>query len=295
MKVLLSFVIGSFPALGFAATPTMSLDIGEVGAAGSTSFADGVYTVQASGADVWSTEDEFRFVYGSFTGNGEITARVDSLAAADGWSKAGVMIRETLSANSRFAYALISRRNGAVFEYRRIPGVSAAVPEAFDRVDRAPYWVRLSRVGNLFTAYISPNGTDWMQRGSSVWIGMSASAYVGLAVTSRRDGAVATAEFSSVAIGAVSPPPTARGSAMLTWTAPTEHIDGLPLNDLVGFKLYWGTAPGFHSRQLVINNPNAKSWKVDDLPAGRWYFAVSAMSVNGFESAKSNEAYKLIL
>ncbi len=295
MKRLLQLVVGSLPGLGFAATPTMSLDIGEGGAAGSTSLSNGVYIVEAPGADASSTADEFRFVFGSLTGNGEITARVNSLAAADEWSKAGVMIRETLSASSRFAYAAISKRNGAVVEYRRAPGIAAAVPEPFDRIDRAPYWVRVSRVGNVFTAYVSPNGTDWMQRGRSMWIGMSASTYVGLALTNPRDGEVATARFSYVRIGAVSPPPTALGSATLTWTAPTEYVDGLPLTDVVAFKLYWGTAPGFHSRQLVINNPDAKSWRVGDLPAGRWYFAVSALSVSGLESAKSNEAYKLIL
>ena len=60
------------------------------------------------GVDIWETQDEFRFVYGAMSGDGEITARVDSIAAADAWTKAGVMIRETLSANSRFAYTLVT-------------------------------------------------------------------------------------------------------------------------------------------------------------------------------------------
>ncbi len=49
------------------------------------------------------------------SGDGEITARVDSLTPTDPWTKAGVMIRETLNANSRFAYTLVSAGNGVSF------------------------------------------------------------------------------------------------------------------------------------------------------------------------------------
>src|SRR5688572_6399293 len=104
MKPFVLFVALLFPALGFAAAPTSSRDIGQVAAAGSTSVANGVYTVRASGADVWGTSDEFRFVYGTLDRDGEITARVDSLSATNSWTKAGVMSRETLNANSKHAY-----------------------------------------------------------------------------------------------------------------------------------------------------------------------------------------------
>ena len=107
MKSLL-LAIFAFPSFYLPHVPTTSLDIGRVEAAGSTSTANGVYTVSASGFDIWETQDEFRFVYGAMSGDGEITARVDSIAAADAWTKAGVMIRETLSANSRFAYTLVT-------------------------------------------------------------------------------------------------------------------------------------------------------------------------------------------
>ena len=61
------------------------------------------------------------------SGDGEITARVDSIAAADAWTKAGVMIRETLSANSRFAYTLVTGWNGCRFPSS---GVSRSVGRA---------------------------------------------------------------------------------------------------------------------------------------------------------------------
>jgi hypothetical protein len=295
MKVLSVLVVGALPTFAFAAAPTSSLDIGATQVGGSTSSSNGVYAVRASGADVWDTQDEFRFVYTSLAGDAEITARVDNLAAPHDWTKAGVMIRETLSPSSRFAYALLSGANGALFQYRANPGGLAAAAGAADGIARAPYWVRLRRDDNVFTAYVSQNGTEWLQRGRSVTIPMSASTYAGLALTSHRDGVLATAGFSHVAIAGLEPQIGTRGVATLTWTAPTEHTDGAPLTDLVGFRLYWGPAPGLHSRQLVINNPGIKTWRVGDLPPGPWYFAVSAISVSGLESAKSNEIHKLIL
>ena len=223
MKSFLLAVVGLFPTFLFAAVPSTSADIGAVGAAGSTSVSNGVYTIRGSGADIWGTADEFRFVYASFSGDGEITARVDSLTNTDQWTKAGVMIRETLSASSRFAYTIVSPGYGTQFAHRLSPGSSAGPGNTQDPAARAPYWVRLKRVGNVFTGYVSADGRTWRQQGSSVTVTMAANVYVGLAVTSHRDGTLATANFSNVrfgSIGATNSPPSISG------TAPTSALVG---------------------------------------------------------------------
>ena len=102
-------------------------DIGAVAAAGS--FADNgtSLSVTGSGADIWSTADEFHFAYRSLTGDGEIIARVTSLTNTNAYAKAGVMLRETLTANSRFALMMMTPgANGAAFQYRTSTGGSAA-------------------------------------------------------------------------------------------------------------------------------------------------------------------------
>ena len=53
MRSLLLAAVVLCPLLALAAAPSASLDIGPVGAAGSTTAANGVYTVRASGADIW--------------------------------------------------------------------------------------------------------------------------------------------------------------------------------------------------------------------------------------------------
>jgi hypothetical protein len=228
MRSFLLSIALLFPTLSFAAAPISSLDIGQVAVAGSTSIANGVYTVRASGADIWGAQDEFRYVYAALNGDGEVAARVDSLTAANSWAKGGVMIRETLSANSRYAYALLSAAHGLGFQYRRSTGGSTTGGAASDKSTRAPYWLRLRRVGNVFTAYVSANGEAWRQQGSSVTITMGATVYAGLAVTSRRDGSLATAVLSNVNIAPVGATPVPTNTPpSISGTPPTAATVGV--------------------------------------------------------------------
>ena len=263
MKSFLLAVACSLPLVGFAAVPTASSDIGKVSIAGSTSSANGIYTVRASGADIWSTQDEFRFVYGSLSGDGEITARVDSVTAASSRAKAGVMIRETLGADSKYAYALVSADDGAVFQRRVSTAGATNTGGTADRVTRAPYWVRVSRIGNVFTAYISPDGHVWERQGESVTIAMSASAYVGLAVTSRRDGTLATAVFSNINYGPVgtTAPPT-NWPPVISGTPPTGASVGVQY-------AFTPTATDQNGDTLTYSITNRPSWATFSASTGR--------------------------
>jgi regulation of enolase protein 1 (concanavalin A-like superfamily) len=197
-------------------SPWGSQEVGSVAAAGSASYANGTFTVNASGADIWGTADEFHYVYQQLSGNGVITARVASLTNTHSWAKAGVMIRETLNANAKNAATLITPGQGIAFQQRTSIGgtsttttlVSVTIPE----------WVRLERNGTTFTAWHSENGTSWTQIGS-VTISMGIDVYVGLAVTSHNDGVLTTAKVDNVSLS-TSLAPTATISSpasSLTW------------------------------------------------------------------------------
>jgi hypothetical protein len=244
------------PVLGFAAAPTTSVDIGRVAAAGSTSVSSGVYTVKASGADIWDRRDEFRFVHGALNGDGEVTARVDSLTPTHPWAKAGVMIRENLGPSSRYAFTLVSAASGMSFQHRRFSGGWAAQSGSLDSSLRAPQWVRIRRVGNQFTAYVSADGQSWRQQGSSINIAMGADVYAGLAVTSHRDGSLATANFSNVNIAPVgatpvptntpprisgTPSTTATVDAAYAFTPATTDPDGNTLTYSIANRPSWAT------------------------------------------------------
>src|SRR5262249_55037100 len=66
----------------------------------------------------------------------------------------------------------------------------------------APYWLRLVRQGNVFTAYESADGVNWVQVGTPVAVDMASDVYIGLALTGDNaghpDSELATAVFDNV-------------------------------------------------------------------------------------------------
>jgi hypothetical protein len=173
-------------------------DIGNVGLVGNTAYANGTFTLKGSGADIWGSADAFHFAYQPLTGDGSIVARVASLTHTHAWAKAGVMIRENLDANARHALVAVTPSNGVAFQRRASTGGSSA--HTAGAAVAAPYWVKLTRAGNTFTAHQSPDGVTWTRIGSPVTINMGATAYVGLALTSHHNGALNTAALDHVSI-----------------------------------------------------------------------------------------------
>ncbi len=99
-----------------SALPTgwASRDIGSTGIVGSAAVSSGTWTIAGSGANIWGTSDEFRFAYQQITGDVDIRVRLASFEDVEQYSKAGVMIRETLNANSRNAFMMLMPDSGAV-------------------------------------------------------------------------------------------------------------------------------------------------------------------------------------
>jgi type II secretory pathway pseudopilin PulG len=176
-------------------------DIGDVGAAGSANESDDTWTIDASGVDIWDYTDGFHYVYQSLSGDGQIIARVVSVEYTNAWAKAGVMIRETLDGDSKHAMMVVTPGNGTAFQRRTSTGGISDNDNVTGRV--APYWVKLKRVGNVFSGYESSNCSTWTQVGSSVTITMATDVYIGLCVTSHSDGDLCTAEIDSVGFSTV--------------------------------------------------------------------------------------------
>ena len=166
----------------------------------------GTFTMTGSGTDIWYAADEFHYAFKTLTGAGSIVVKVLSVDDTDPWAKAGVMIRETLDAGSKFAAVYITPGNGCRFQARTDTNIDAVsdtdVATTAQIAITAPYWVKLERdiAGNFRGSY-SANGTTWT---AMSWnpqnISMSASVYVGLAVTSHNADSVCEAVFSNVTI-----------------------------------------------------------------------------------------------
>ncbi len=189
-------------------------DIGSVGIAGSATHSSGTFVVNGAGADVWGSADAFRFTYQTLVGDGSIVARVTGVDNIDPWTKAGVMMRETLAANSRQAFMLVSPGKGLAFQRRKSTGGSSTHTSGGSGT--APAYLKLTRAGSTIKAYKSADGSAWTQVGSDT-ITMASTIYVGVGVSSHVVGVNASADFSNTVVteasAAVPPPPPPSGTA----------------------------------------------------------------------------------
>jgi regulation of enolase protein 1 (concanavalin A-like superfamily) len=178
-------------------SPWLDQDIGGPGVAGSASYASGTFTVKGSGTDIWGTSDKFHYVYQPWSGNGTITARVSGIQNTNPWAKAGVMIRETLAENSIHAMMVWTSGNGFAFQRRSTTGGSSL--HTAGSAAGAPYWVRLVRSGNDFSAYQSADGNSWTLVGTAT-LTMASNVHIGLAVTSHNNTVLNTSTFTNVSV-----------------------------------------------------------------------------------------------
>jgi len=162
----------------------------------------GIYTMTASGTDIWSGADEFHFAFKQVSGAASIIAKVESVGHTDPWAKAGVMIRDTLEADSRNVAILITPENGVRFQYRSTSG--GITDRYFAEGITAPQWVKLERTeGGLVRGYYSEDGTTWT-RFNLIQARMDMPIYVGLAVTSHNVDLTCEAKFSNVSFPDIS-------------------------------------------------------------------------------------------
>jgi hypothetical protein len=106
------------------------------------------------------------------------------------------MIRETLAPAAANAYMAITQGKGTDFQRRLTTGGTTV--NQVGSLDKAPFWVKLERIGDAFNAYQSPDGAMWTLVGSET-IPMATSVYVGLAAVSHNvmQGSAGACDFVS--------------------------------------------------------------------------------------------------
>jgi len=188
----------------------LSLDIGSPQLTGSARQVDTGWDLIAGGSDIWEKSDQFHFLCKRFSGDFDSAVRVESFTPAHLYSKAGLMIRETLSGDSAHLMFLVfsdnSPRNNNLgayeMQFRAVTGgdcqavyptVRPPAPPEFP----AAYpnsWLRVQRRGNRFSAFASTDGEVWKLYAVQQ-LTLPTVVYVGLALTSHNPQAKANARF----------------------------------------------------------------------------------------------------
>ena len=187
-------------------SPWVDADIGTVGVAGSATYASATsaFTVNGGGANIYGTADAFNYAYQGLAGNGSIVAEVDNITDTGAYARGGVMIRGSTAAGAQEVDVVINANGTAQVEYRSTVGGSTTA--ITDSGYAAPQWVELARAGNVFTGFVSSNGTTWTQIGS-VTVAMPTPALAGLAVNAYDNTQLATGTFTNVSVTATLPSP----------------------------------------------------------------------------------------
>ena len=203
-------------SLKIKALPTSSfkhMDIGDPSIRGTVKISASGVDVNAGGADIWGVKDEFNFVYIERTGDFDIVSRIESLLAANLYTKAGLMAREDLSPGCRHIFFQVfsdnnlrNKNNGGYeFQYRQVKDSSmkAIYPKSFSGNPEFPVkypdaWIRLQRTGNDFTGFYSLDGKTWKSY-TTFTLDLPAKIYLGLAVTAHNTSHNASAKFRNIA------------------------------------------------------------------------------------------------
>ncbi|MEA2707533.1 MAG: hypothetical protein QOF78_134 [Phycisphaerales bacterium] len=269
----------------------MQQDVGPIGAfGGSASYdaASGTFNIRANVALAGSiTPDYFRYYFQTLNGDGSITARVNSIVTEQDNGSAGIMVRETLDTNSKYAYLKVMKGGGLRYDVRSatgsfgnltiVPGVAA------------PVWLRLTRAGTSLTASHSTNGVNWTVIDTRT-LAMNSSVSVGMVVDSAYANRDATAAFSNVALTGVLGPQTPPYNALPAPTnvtiAPQPSGAGMTAtwNDISGETGYLieRSSDGVTFATAGTVGANVTSFNDNNLAGSmRYFYRVSAQSASG--------------
>jgi hypothetical protein len=84
------------------------------------------------------------------------------------------------------------------------------------------------------------------------------------------------------------------GTVTLNWQPPAQNVDGTPLTDLAGYRIYYGQRSRNYTDSVPINGTTRSSYSLN-LSSGDYYFAMTAIDADGNESGYSNEVLKTVL
>ncbi|HYF47821.1 MAG TPA: DUF1349 domain-containing protein [Planctomycetota bacterium] len=177
--------------------PWRSVDVGDVKLPGTVAAIENGYSIATSGADIWEKADGFHFIYQPLSGDGEMIVCVSEMKNVAEFGLGGVMMRESLSADSIHASVLVGTQAKAKFRRRRTTGGDTISTGPSQGNIPLPRWVKLVRKGGQFSASISTDGQKWTEIDSEN-IKMSRDVFVGVVLTHDSNASRCSATFTDV-------------------------------------------------------------------------------------------------
>ncbi len=236
---------------------------------------DGTVVVEATGGEIYSTDDSFYYVYQTATDSQEYVLRVTNWSGSVvNETQAGLMVRSSLATGARHYMVYLTGDNKIRLRWRQYE--SQASSAFFGPPVTLPIWLKVVRTGNIFTAFYSNDGAQWTQVDEPQTLNQfPKEAHYGMAVASYLAGWSTTATFTN---GAATP-----------WTSAAVGEDvigsvfesvGLLFMEASGGDI-GGTADNFYYHSLPGNGDLDLRVKMSDWDAHGAQSAISGLMIRG--------------
>ena len=282
------------PATSSITSGFANAEIGGATPAGGASYSGGTWTVRGGGSDMWKANDSCHFTYKAITGDCAIVAKVASVQNTNSNARVGVMMRTSLGQGAPRAWMAVSAEGNLE---QNMPNLAVYGGTNYGNKSLAKsvssYWVKLERIGNIITGYVSPDGTNWAATDvGRIDAPVPSTIYVGLVVCSAANGTLNTSTFSNIQISGGD-----GGAPAVTPAAPAALLAS-PGNSAV--PLRWQPSFGASSYTLkrattssgpysIVASGTASSYTDTTVTNGTtYYYVVSAVNSAG-ESPNSPE------
>ncbi|EWM18958.1 alpha-galactosidase [Kutzneria sp. 744] len=158
----------------------------------------GDFAISGAGQDVWSGNDNYSAIYrsGVVGTAATVETEVTSTAALSGYAKAGIMVRNSMTAAGSGPEGVIlyvSPSGGIQLEWNSDgnPYIDSVTPGNGTIPAVVPVHLKLVRAGASYTGYYSTDGQNWTTVGTATVAGQAATQDAGLFVVSASAGSPA--------------------------------------------------------------------------------------------------------
>jgi len=206
---LLALAVGATLAFGDATTNlglfSEQADIGNPAKPGSVQFdpASGKYLIAGGGANMWSTNDAFHFVWVKMSGDLNFAAEI-RFAETNGnpHRKACLVIRQSLAPDSAYADVAVHGVGLTALQYRETAGDTT---REIQSDISGPARVSIEKRGDYVSLSVAAAGESLHYAGANYRLPFREPFYVGLGVCAHNNKTSAQAVFSNVELKSIPP------------------------------------------------------------------------------------------
>jgi hypothetical protein len=281
----------SFPAVSLASSGLTLTTLGTQTSGRSASYSNGVWTMTGLGNSVWSdTTDDCQFAYKQMTGDCAMVAKLTSSQLPGSQARAGLMIRDNLTANvSQRAWVGMAPAATVLMDSHMRGWTESWGGGGYD--DRShewppgmPYWIKIERRGKQISTFASPDGTSWSVLNCSYYDNLPSALNIGLFVCSGSTTAN-TATFENVAFtggsGGLVRTPAPPAGLIATASSKAVTVRWLSSFGATSYDLLRSTTAGSGYTVLASNLTNTSYVDTAVTPGTNYYYKVRAKNAAG--------------